>query len=561
MNIAAPGTVEAKNRCLLQWAWVIVMVIGVVVIAARLVSKFSISNVWDDAYIFVRYAENVLAYRSVAWNPDGIPTFGLTSTLFLAVVLSIRFFIVQPGLAALLASTVPGIVFLALFVPTVKRFVPASKATQRFILALIFVSLAVSETLTKHFVSGMDTMFVLDFLLLYFLIFKHFEDKVTLKSALWLGVAGGAAFAARPDLLLFTLTLPAVLILTGKGWPVRKMAIIVLGGSVILIALQAFVAQQYFGSPLPLPFYVKGLSSSYGPTIRTYYKSIPGKELFNYVFSYWHLFLLIILPIAVFPKRWWREASGTDKGLLLATIFFIVYYRFFVLQIMYYGQRFYYPTLPALLILSARQLVFIVQEHSASYREKVCELFLDTPVAVSIVGALAVGIFIFSRVEAKGAIIKDLRSAHLTDFAVMHEYEASFKNYWFLLDAVSQLPDDVVIASTEITYPGILNPRKRIIDLAGLNDTYFAHSGFSAERLLSIEHPDVIYLPHPHYAEMLGQIINNETFKKNYLYWSAEELSQGTGQEVAMGFAVRRSSPYFGAVQQAVLQQFKEKAH
>ena len=104
MNVTTSGSVESKNRRLLSRTWVFFIVISIIIITSRLVSKFSISNVWDDAYIFVRYSENVLTYWTVAWNPGDIPTFGLTSNLFLGVVLSLRLLINQSGLVALLAS-------------------------------------------------------------------------------------------------------------------------------------------------------------------------------------------------------------------------------------------------------------------------------------------------------------------------------------------------------------------------------------------------------------------------------------------------------------------------
>ena len=45
---------------------------------------------FDDAYMFVRYADHLLAGLGHAWNPDGEQTFGSTSLLHVAVVTVLR---------------------------------------------------------------------------------------------------------------------------------------------------------------------------------------------------------------------------------------------------------------------------------------------------------------------------------------------------------------------------------------------------------------------------------------------------------------------------------------
>src|SRR5262249_3717440 len=49
-------------------------------------------GIWDDAYMYVRYADHVLLGRGVRWNLQEPPTFGLTSLLYLAPVTLARAF-------------------------------------------------------------------------------------------------------------------------------------------------------------------------------------------------------------------------------------------------------------------------------------------------------------------------------------------------------------------------------------------------------------------------------------------------------------------------------------
>ena len=44
----------------------------------------------DDAYMFVRYARNILNHGAVSWNPGEAPTYGLTSLGYLGLVLLLQ---------------------------------------------------------------------------------------------------------------------------------------------------------------------------------------------------------------------------------------------------------------------------------------------------------------------------------------------------------------------------------------------------------------------------------------------------------------------------------------
>src|SRR4029453_7354546 len=84
----AEGPFPSAN--LLAWLWLpLLTCLGVLLfgIARLFVGPDPFLYVWDDSYMFVRYADNLRAFHTVAWNPGGAPTYGLTSPLFLSVVL------------------------------------------------------------------------------------------------------------------------------------------------------------------------------------------------------------------------------------------------------------------------------------------------------------------------------------------------------------------------------------------------------------------------------------------------------------------------------------------
>jgi hypothetical protein len=57
-----------------RFFWPAVAVCGGI-IGLGIVSQLSARRVWDDAYMFVRYADNILTYHKAAWNPGGEPAY------------------------------------------------------------------------------------------------------------------------------------------------------------------------------------------------------------------------------------------------------------------------------------------------------------------------------------------------------------------------------------------------------------------------------------------------------------------------------------------------------
>ena len=83
--------------------------------AVRALRIVHVGTLWDDAYIFLRYANNVLAEGRISWNPRSAPTYGMTTPAFLVVTVpALALFRGAPPLAASLASAIPGFVFLGL---------------------------------------------------------------------------------------------------------------------------------------------------------------------------------------------------------------------------------------------------------------------------------------------------------------------------------------------------------------------------------------------------------------------------------------------------------------
>ena len=534
----------APRFSLQKGAFVFALVICGSILGLGVLARFSAGSVVDDAYMFVRYADRVLSEGRLAWNPGGEATYGPTSCLYLAVVTGLRIFASEnAAVTAALSSLTAGLCFLGLFFGLIWRYADAPRVGKRLlILAALFTIAASAHDVASHFVSGMDTTFALAFLAAYIWIGKSNERAWSWAGSLWMGLWGGLAFFARPDLLIYSFLVPASMVVFGSDSRMVRHGLWVLGLTAVVVVGQVWFASAFFNSPLPLSFYAKGLTL-YSSYFVKQYRLVPIVEGLSYLASYWYLFLIIGSDLAFNFRAWRSRVSAVDKGLLAATCLFLVYYLLFVLQIMPSPQRFYYPTLPALLFLAAQGAVRLVDRIPQTIRRETSAAAAPVHVFLAF---LMLGCLLPSALTVSRGVGSRVYRGNLLNFDIYDNYRERLSTYWFGLDAFSRLPDDLVIATTEVGCPAAMNPEKQIVDLTGLNETEFAHAGFSADRLFETYQADLIYMPNPHYRRMIEQIANHPNFVENYAYFPASTLG------AAMGIALRRDSGYYSLMHDIV---------
>ncbi len=97
-------------RALTKRFFILSMLVGLITIFCYAYNQFELPRIWDDGYIFQRYAQQLLAGAGLAWNPGSEPTYGLTSPLF--VIPHALFRVLSggnPSLGAALSSAVFGV--------------------------------------------------------------------------------------------------------------------------------------------------------------------------------------------------------------------------------------------------------------------------------------------------------------------------------------------------------------------------------------------------------------------------------------------------------------------
>ncbi|MFH0825869.1 MAG: hypothetical protein V2B18_24195, partial [Pseudomonadota bacterium] len=394
-----------------------------------------------------------------------------------------------------------------------------------------------------HFVTGMDTTFAMAYAALYLLTIERYFAAGRWAWGAAAALVGGFAFAARPDLMVFTIAVPLWLACFDRSTPNagRRWVIVLLTGAAVSLAVAA-TAQAYFGSAVPLSFHAK-VGGLYGPFIHKQYQYIPLRQFIYFVMGLFPFFGVISANLCF--SLMWRRSSGSclESGLVISIALFLAYYLFFVLQIMSYRSRFYCLSIPALAYVAGRSLDHIMGGASG-FRDRIertvnRRAFMSgVTVLVLIAGVASSG---YAYLQAR----KNPACAPLS-FDLKKEYEARWSGYWPLLPEISSLPDDLVIATTEVGRVAAFNPGKRVIDLAGLNDTSIALNGFREEYVFGTRPPDVIFMPHPHYKELIEAIEACPYFKRHYDSFTGGRMNS------LLGLSLWRHSKYHARLKNLV---------
>ncbi len=486
--------------------------------------------VWDDAYFFVRYADNLLQHGSWSWNPGDPPTYGLTSLAYGAQVGILRTLSGPPALTLWLGSMVWGSVSLLLIGRLVFTKTDPDGKSLLFagFLAVATIGFQIPQ-LAQHFTSGMDTMMGVAWISGYLLLFKRWESSLSPGKAFVLGLFGGLTWFVRPELMLITVALP----LGAAIWSERKVlktqgwyALLFTG--FVLISC-TFLAENYFGKVFPLSFWVKS-ANAYGPEITSKYHLEGLKQLGIFAACNWIPLGVILGTIVTGRKYWWQNLSPGDRALFWGLVLYLIYETVFVLQIMGYAQRFYFPIWPALLYLGGRSMVITLKKRP--------DLLSKGPVkikwsgAVGLISLFAIVILLSSWMQRPRNLSRDWGK-----FGTEAIYTGIGEHNWPLLMRWAIFPKDFKMGGTELGIPGVLHPDKSIVDFTGLHDPVMI-GGFSVVHLLEQE-PDLIYMPHPDYVGMHELLKESAEFQAAYQVYEPEALQS------YLGIALRRQSQYY----------------
>ncbi len=482
----------------------------------------------DDSYIFIRYADNILSGQGVVWNRGGEPTYGASSTTYLALVTIVREFLRHNAALVLQGLSWAMAVILVFALSAVGRVACKTELMRKtpFILFLTATFILTSQPFLYHALTGMETtlaMVVNTLLIGAVLCLLRAPSR---NKAILVGLTGYLCYLTRPDTGLYAVLFPALAIWLLIPSNQRLGLFLCCFGSLgLLLGLDLVWKTAIFGSPLPLSYFVKK---------EGFYNGYIGHQNWNdvgYLLEFFRQAFPFIALIIFTAQR--RHLRLLAVFLLPVLVHFA--YLFSVVQIMGNNARYYMPALPFLVIpaiLTLDDFVADWDKHlAASWQWVVTRLVLLSACVIalsSLVGEKLAGAYRIFVLEAQDRVngrTQQIGHGPETNWA---EAVAAMSH------VIASLPAGAVVAMSEVGYPGAVAPQVQIIDLAGLNDNATAHQGFSVARLLQRK-PDLIWLPHYHYTRLVAAILDSSSIRDEYdVYPNAFEY----------GIAIRKDSPY-----------------
>ncbi len=495
---------------------------------------------FDDAYMFLRYAKHWLSGAGFSWNQLDGAAYGITSTLHLFAVTAVRGLTKLPDPTVLTSiSFAAGLAFVA--VVTIMGFGFFTSLRKYWLPLLVVPSVLLGPFFVFHSTTGMETTLVLLYNAIFTASVFYFAERRTPISLMLCVMAAYVSFLARPDTGLYGLLLPPLFMLADDTRQWRK-ALIYIAAFVTFLGLDLVFKRAIFGDFIPYSFFTK--SSSF------YRGFLVGNEwnAAHETFDFFRVSLPYLLVIALFTTR------STLRRLCAIFIPVVLTFAYLatMIPIMGWNSRYYYPTLP-FLILGA----FIAVNTYLRDVEK------EQPRTLGIQpwrGILAFGILIVCTSTAVdhaatsqwrkyfiGELAPFTARTHYTTIAATPLPTLGWLRSFSAVDSLlMQLPRGVVLAASEYGYIGSRHPHITIIDLVGLHDRQVARYGFSADYLFSRK-PDILWFPHSVYTWATKEILDSKILDANYDYYpSAYDY----------GLAVRRNSRFNGAIQTALEREF-----
>ena len=479
---------------------------------------------FDDAYMYARYANNILNGYGFAWNPGEPAAYGGTSMALSLLVTAVKgaFPFLTYERVLLLCSGLPGYFnyfLLAAFLCHAfrmgrKRFLP--------VLAGCMFYLTICTPFVFHSQTGMGTQlaFMSNLLLLFVLCIWHRKG-----GNLWALMATFAAyftFAVRPDNGLYATLMPALFLLllwlpNKANSPISiKHVLLFCLSFVLVMGADSLAKLLVFGDLLPLPFYAKKSG---------YFEGYLGADGWNSMRYFWQFLrfsapflLLIILGFSL-------KAHAKMLTVVLLPAFATATYFFGVVPIMGHQARYLFPALPFVIfgaLYCSSSLLSSIKNGGTTFPDWLKKYRFRLLGCIGLIAALwllpePVSEFYASRVlnSSKAYDIKEL-------YGTKKSFPQDHADWWEGTLAFSglckQLPKGSTVTASEHGYLAAKNPNINIVDLIALHDKHLAHNGFSAEYVINERQPAVIWLAHYNYTKINYDLLSHPDFARQYLF-------------------------------------------
>ena len=418
----------------------------------------------DDAYIFLRYADNLALGHGLVFNP-GERVEGYTSPLWMALTAAVPFLPLDAALATRALSSLCGIAAVFIFYGSLRRFFPAAGVWLPLSGAL---ALTLDPAFTFWTASGMET--ALAALTLTLAATSFMEAAGGRTSMLHAGAFLALAALTRPEALILY---PFLILLCPRG---RRFALLLPAAALVLHLVARF---YYYGSVLPNTYFAKTAVSA---TVRAAHGAAYAGR---FALAYAPL-LAALLVVALIV---WRRGHRLDAAARPAIAVVVLW----SLAVVWEGGdhfplfRFFVPVMPLLIWLLVALLASLMSPapHARASAHPIPGTRVILVSCLVLAGFVGQGLAVFRFHEGARA---------RGDLNVVEAWKEV--GLWLR----QTVPADTSVAAVGIGAVGYYS-RLRIVDLLGLTDAVVARQGLvQPEAMIGHQryHTDHILTLRPH---------------------------------------------------------------
>lgn len=485
-------------------------------LAATLFRHWHANFHFDDAYMYCRYAGNFRHGWGISWNPGGPHTFGVTSVPWFFVVLAGSYLVGNAAMLLTGASCVTGLLALAvLSVVAARRCTAPLLRNAGYLFCSFVLLLLLNRRFAYNWANGMETMLAMLTVTLLLEAVLRLREKPRTHNLLPLILCGILCAWTRPELALLAVALPCAAILQPSRPRNLRTLLLYLGGLGAGLALLLFCNWRYFGTPVPLAFYLKAMH---------------GYDGYRLLLNPWGataIFISLCLPALVILLLCTCRQHLPMVATCLIPVALMLLYLATVLQVMGTQARYYLPLLPLVFYPAIRVLDDALTRGSWQITPRrlllaCCSLLLFRDYTQQVTH------WIGNRLSASRQYYP--KPVFLPAVAPTLPLGDLWQQSTVLS---SNLPAGTTLAATEVGMLGASAPQINILDMAGLNDAHMARHPLDVDYVLNTRHPDVIWLPHADYTRIYGLMTTAPQLLRDY------DVYQGA---LLFGWAIRRQS-------------------
>lgn len=526
-------------------------------------------GLFEDGYFVKRFAYNFLHHGSFSWNPTDGPVYGMTSQTLqligtlLELVTPEHVFVTLKGVlfgALLLTAFVLYRILAAkgaLFGAALSQPTPSSEGTVGLIGCVAGLAMAPIVQLP---LIGLETPIALCVVALsLWVVLKPITGG---RSLVLITASVILMYLTRPDAAM----IPCV-VLVGRAFycwrdraqPSARRELSQLIGALLCIALVMAVVlagfRAYYGTALPLPFYVKVHGLSTQPT--EYIAHFSDEKSDNALQA-----LLIALPYAFMALH---ERSRLVLLLLATGVVFGLYHYFATIETMGYMSRFYLPGLVPIFLAGAVAYRSYQQRRrwilSVAFSAILLGAFwwlktvdkmppaLDFYVPAWIATALMLlgpaGVNPLNSIVAAACLLVGAYLAypigelHFDDDDTIVLRQARRRAGFAGIERLRALAPKTVY-HTDMGAPGVLFLEARVVDLDGLLNEDITLRGARFEDLCQADRPDAVYVPYEGYQRLRQEVLSSACLSGYPAVAGGKSVQLRLREDVAARYRVRK---------------------